>query len=119
MNSASATIRIFGWYIVSSGMSLLLIPNFILQMFNHPQTNDIWIRMGGLLLLILGLYYLSAANNKIISFFRMTVWGRFIFGIGIIFLSLIYTEYWVLSVFGIIDILGGIWTHFALKSKEK
>ena len=43
MQSASFTIKVFGVYVILTGLSLMLTPNLLLAVFGIPPTNEFWI----------------------------------------------------------------------------
>lgn len=49
-------------YVLLLGAGLLLIPNMILSVFQIEETEEVWIRIVGLLLLGYGAYYWTAVR---------------------------------------------------------
>ena len=71
-------------YVLISGLQLLFIPNILLALFGFPPTHEIWIRVMGLLVLILTIYYYSIArygNDRVVW---ATVVGRLVFCGGLV-----------------------------------
>ena len=114
MSAAALSILVFGIYLVVIGPGFMLIPNTILPLFKFPKTNEPWIRVLGAVVLVLGFYYIIAAQNELSSFFWASVVGRF--GILILFSSLVIFKKAkpMLILFGIIDAAGAIWTLLVL-----
>ena len=114
MSAAALSILVFGIYLVVIGPGFMLIPNTILPLFKFPKTNEPWIRVLGAVVLILGFYYIIAAQNELSSFFWASVVGRF--GILILFSSLVIFKKAkpMLILFGIIDAAGAVWTLLVL-----
>jgi len=56
MSNAAKSILVFGIYLVVIGLGFLVVPNTVLALFGFPTTNEPWIRVVGLLVLILGYY---------------------------------------------------------------
>ena len=114
MSRAAKSIFIFGIYVTILGLLITLIPNIILSIFSHPETQEIWIRVAGMLVFILGLYYVAAARAELTEFFRFTVYGRwavmFFFLAFVIFLNASP----VLIAIAFVDLCGAIWTRIAL-----
>ena len=110
MSAAALSILVFGIYLVVIGSGFMLIPNSILPLFKFPQTNEPWIRVLGIVVLVLGFYYIIAAQNELSSFFWATVVGRF--GVLILFSLLVIFKKAkpMLILFGLIDALGAVWT---------
>jgi hypothetical protein len=58
MSKAARTIQIWSFYLIALGLILLVVPNLLLGLFGIPATNEVWIRVVGMLLLILAYYLL-------------------------------------------------------------
>jgi hypothetical protein len=109
---------VFGIYMVVLGITLLVVPNILLALFGLPTTNEVWIRVLGMLLFLLAFYYIQAARNELSAFFRWTVYTRasvIVFFIVFVVLGLAEP---VLIPFGGIDLLGAVWTALALRSSR-
>ncbi len=110
MSASALSILVFGIYLVVIGTGFILMPNTILPLFKFPKTNEPWIRVMGAVVLVLGFYYIIAAQNELSSFFWATVVGRF--GVLILFSSLVIFRKTkpMLILFGIIYAIGAGWT---------
>ena len=118
MSNSARSVFVFGLYLVVLGIVLLVAPNFLLGMFFLPGTTEVWIRVVGMLLLFLGYYYLQAARSEMTGFFRWTVFVRptvIIFFAAFVLLGLASPP---LILFGVVDLLGAIWTGLALRSPK-
>ncbi len=110
MSPSAISIFVFGIYIVLVGAGFLFIPNTVLPIFKFPKTNEPWIRILGIIVVILGFYYIVAAQNELTPFFWATVVGRFAVLISFIVLVVIKKAQPMLIMFGVIDAAGGLWT---------
>ena len=110
MSAAALSIFVFGIYLIILGTGFYLVPNTILPLFKFPKTNEPWIRALGMVILILGFYYIIAAQNELSAFFWATVVGRF--GVLVLLSALVISKKAkpVIILFGIIDAAGGVWT---------
>jgi hypothetical protein len=118
MASAAFTIKAFGIYVVATGIALTLAPNLVLAPLGVPEAREVWLRQLGALAIVVGYYYLAAAAGNARPFFVATVKGRFLFfalGIGLILFA---NAPWQVSLFGLVDVAGAVWTHLALKAEE-
>lgn len=100
------------------GIVLLVEPNLLLGLFSLPSTAEVWIRVAGMLVLFLGIYYTLASRNGMTSFFPWTVYVRssvILFFIAFVLLGFVKPQ---LILFGVVDLLGAIWTGFALRSQK-
>ena len=118
MSRAARSLFVFGIYLCGLGLVLLLIPNLILQVFEAPTTNEVWIRINGMFLLFLSFYYVQAARKELTIFIRWTVWTR----VAVVFyfaaFVLLVQAPKALLLFGLIDLLSAIWTWVALRRDE-
>ena len=115
MSHAAKSILVFGIYMVLAGLGFLTDPNMALGFFGFPTTNEPWIRIVGLLMIILGYYYIQAARGEVILFFRWTVHVRPFVLVCFIVLVIIGMAKPMLIGFGVVDFLGAIWTCLALR----
>lgn len=118
MRDPVKSILVFGIYMIAFGMILLIIPNFYLALGGIPPTNEVWIRVVGMLLFLIGCYYVQAARAKLYLFFYWTVYARASVIVFLTYFVLAGLSSPVLLLIGIIDLLGAIWTALALRSAK-
>jgi hypothetical protein len=118
MSRAAKSLFVFGIYLCGLGLILLLVPNLILQVFGLPPTGEVWIRINGMFLLCLSLYYVLAARNELTIFICWTVWTRIAVIFYFVFFILFISAPKALLLFGSIDLAAAIWTWLALKKDE-
>ena len=117
MSKAAKSVFVFGIYLVVNGLGFLLIPNTMLGSLGVSSTNEPWIQVVGMLLLFLAYYYIMSARNELVILFRWSIYARssvIIFFTAFVILGIAPA---ILIIFGAIDVLGAIWTTFALKTK--
>ena len=118
MSKAAKSVLVFGIYLVAIGLGFLVVPNTPLALLGFPTTSEPWIRVVGMLLLLLAYYYVQAARNEMRSLFRWTVHTRssvvVFFGV---FVALGLAQPMLIG-FGVIDLLAAIWTHRALRDSQ-
>jgi len=117
MKSAVLSIKVFGTYVVVTGLGLMLIPNLWLAPLGFPPTDEIWVRVLGLVVGVLGFYYWACALANARSFFVASVYGRCIFCAGCIGLVLLASAPWQIVIFGVVDVAGAAWTKLALENE--
>jgi hypothetical protein len=117
MNNVKTSIFVFGTYVVAVGLSFLFVPNMVLSVFALPATNEVWIRVLGLLALALGLYYVQASRDDNRAFYAMTLWGRVVFAVGLIAIALLTPNHMQLILFALIDLAGAGWTWYASRQQ--
>ena len=118
MSKSAKSMFVFAIYLFFLGPALLAFPKFLLSLIGMNEPLDFWVRITGMLVLILAYYYLQAAKHDLKPFFKATVYGRFsVLVFCIAFVVLDYAPP-LLLLFPVIDVSGAIWTAIALK-KEK
>ncbi len=116
MSKPARTIQIWSFYLLGLGLTLVLAPNVLLTLFGFPPTGDVWIRVVGMLILILAYYCFEAARLEITPFFVWSVKARasvilfFIAFVGLGFAP------WMLLLFGLVDLVAALWTRAALRA---
>ena len=69
MSNSAKSIFVFGIYSLILGITFLIIPNILLSLFGFQTTNEVWIRVIGMLLFLLAFYYIQAARKNFTAFF--------------------------------------------------
>ena len=117
MSKSATSVFVFAIYLYVLGLVLLVVPNLLLAVFGIAETDEVWIRVVGMLVLILGYYYSQAARMGLTAFFRLTVIGRSAVPLFFIAFVLARLAPPVLIVFGLIDLAGAMWTAVALRGE--
>jgi hypothetical protein len=115
MVSSARTVFFFGIYLYLVGFNLLVAPNFMLRMFELPETNEVWVRVVGMLVLFLGGYYTQAGRMEWTGFIQYSVYTRataLVFFAGFVLLGFAEPPF---IIFGALDFLGAMWTWWALR----
>ena len=116
MSRAATSILVFGVYLAAVGATLVLAPNLLLGLLGFPPTNEVWIRVAGVLVLILAYYFIQSVRRGTIDFWRWTTHVRFSL---IFFFAAFVLLGWArpaLLLLGVADFLGAIWTTWALRA---
>ena len=111
---AAATVNLFGYYVLITGLGLVLMPSRVLGLFGLPPATDGWVRVLGSLAVVVGYYYIRCAHANDRHFFRASVHGRFLFAGLTVLLVVAFGAPWQLLLFGAMDVLGALWTRYAL-----
>jgi hypothetical protein len=118
MSRAATSMFVFGIYLLVLGPTLVVAPAFLTGLFGLDAPQEVWIRVLGAIITILGFYYLFAARHETKDFFWMTVWGRpavLVFFTAFVLLGLAEP---ILILFGVVDLLGAGWTFAALRAEH-
>lgn len=112
MSKAALSMFVFGIYVILLGIILMVVPNTLLAIFGLPATTEVWIRVVGMLVFLMGYYYIQASRNerKMISFYRWTVHARSSVIIFFIIFSALGFVKPILILFGVVDLLAAAWT---------
>lgn len=110
-------MHVFAAYLLALAVVLLVAPNALLLTFGLPATSEVWIRVVGMLVAFLGLYYRVAASAELVPIFWMSVLVRF--SVPAFFLLFVVAGWvrWPLVLFGVIDAAGAAWTWLALRAR--
>ena len=118
MSKGARSVFVFSLYMFVLGIILIVIPNFLLALFSLPKTNEVWIRVVGMLVLILGFYYFQASRSEIRIFFQWTVYVRI--AVLIFFIAFVLLDFAppILILFGFVDAAAALWTQLSLRSER-
>ena len=119
MSKSARSIFIFSIYVLVLGIILIVVPNVLLGLFALPETNEVWIRVLGVVILILGFYYLQASKSELKNFFQWTVYCRTAVPIFFIIFVLLDFAPPLLILFGFIDAVAALWTQLCLRSEKQ
>lgn len=117
MNSSAFSIKAFGVYVLLTGITLVVAPNFLLSLFGIAAAIEIWVRVVGALAVVLGSYYWACGAAGATAFFRATLVGRPLFCALCLGLVAFAGAPWQLLLFGVVDLLGAAWTASALRGE--
>ena len=119
MSHSAISAKVFAVYLFIAGIVLVLAPNLLLSLLRIPPTSDVWIRVVGVVAFNIGVYAWVAAQHEFRPFLVASVYTR-----GLVFAA--FTAFALaglgspmLVVFGVVDLLGGIWTWLALRADAR
>jgi hypothetical protein len=118
MSRAAVSIFVFGVYLLVLGTTLVVAPAVLTELFGLGSPQEVWIRVLGAVVAILGFYYVFTARRETKDFFWATVWGRpaaIVFFTTFVLLGLAKP---VLILFAVVDLLGAAWTFAALRAEH-
>ena len=116
MSQAARSVFVHGLYLALSGLTLIAVPNLLFGLLGISLTTEVWARLVGVLTLILGFYFIQAARKEVLEFMRWTVYARLTFMSFCVLFVLLNFIGPVLLLFGLLDLLGAIWTALALRT---
>ena len=118
MSKSALSVFVFGVYLFILSITLLIIPNVLLKIFGFPPTEEVWIRVVGMLIFLISFYYFLSARKDMTDFFRWTVYLRS--SVILFFIIFVWLDFAlpVLILFGVVDLLGAVWTGLTLRSSK-
>lgn len=117
MSKPAFTLKAFGIYLLVLGVGLTTAPNLMLSLFGMPLTTEVWLRVVGVLVFNIGIYYLYAAKCEARAFFQASVYTRCLVLAAFIAFAALGLAPPMLVLFGAADFLGAIWTQLALRGE--
>lgn len=118
MTDAAKSIYYFSIYLFVVGLTLVFMPNIFLTTLQMPETNEVWIRVVGLLAFVIGFYYNRAGATNLQSFFGLTIPARVIVFISFVLFALMKWVSPIIIGIGVIDLAGALWTWMAMKKNN-
>ena len=115
MTAAARSVFVFGVYLVLLGVALMLAPNLVLAPFGFAPTSEVWIRVAGSLVAIIGFFFLVAARHELTAFFRASLFARPFLFVSLCVYVLLGLAPPQLILFGVVDLAGAAWTFLALR----
>ncbi len=114
MSKAAFSLRVFSIYLFALGLALVAAPNALLALFGQPQTHEVWIRIAGTLVCIIGYLDFMASSREFLPYFRWSVYARL--AVPAFFAAFVLLGFAppLLMLFGLIDAAGAVWTAICL-----
>lgn len=116
---AAVSAQVFAVYLFATGLVVVIAPDLLLSVLRMPPATDVWFRVVGVTAFMIGVFAWVAGRHELRPFFVASVYTR-----GTVFA--VFTAFAVLGIappmlvlFGAIDLLGGLWTHRALKADAR
>ena len=94
----------------------MMATNVLLSVFRIAPTTEVWIHVVGLIAFMLGVYAWVLATHESKAFFEASVYARAIVCMAFIVFAVLQLGPPIIVLFGVADLLGAIWTYFALKA---
>ncbi len=115
MSAVGRSLFVFGWYLAGLGTLLVLVPNALLGLFGLPPTDEVWIRVAGVLVLVIAYFDVRMGREDFLPFARLTVHARV--SVLVLFVGLVLAGVArpILILIGAIDVAGAAWTAAALR----
>lgn len=114
MSKSAVSAKVFAVYLFLVGFVLVFSPNLLLSIFRIPATSEVWVRVVGLTVFNIGVFAWVCADFK--PFLAASVFTRGTVFIAFSAFALLGLASPAIALFGVLDLLGGAWTYFALRA---
>ena len=119
MTYSGKTLLLFGIYLLCISLVLILVPNFLLNLFAIPDTLEVWVRVTGMLLFYFGVFDVAAARGGWTGYIKLSVPMRLsVVGFIAAFVLLVDAPV-MLLLFGVTDFVFALWTWGALRKESR
>jgi hypothetical protein len=115
MTPVAHSIYYFSFYLLAAGLALFFFPNQVIALAGIEPTAEVWVHLVGALTFILGVFFCYAARKDDHAFFFISMFGRGIFTVAILFLVLVKDAPAGLLLFAAVDAAGLLWTLSAFR----
>ena len=120
MTHAGKSIFYFGFWVAACGVSLMFFPKFCLDVAGIALNDYITVRLFGMVLLYLSIYYFVAGRYPAFRpLYLTTVFTRSSALLIVIIFFLLGMAKPVVIGFTVVDALGALWTALALYADKK
>ncbi len=119
MSAVARSLVVFGWYLLGFGIVLVLIPNVAFSLLGLPTTDEVWIRVAGVLVLVIGYFNVRVGPLDFLPYARLTVHARvavLVFFVAFVLAGLAKP---IVILVGAIDFAGALWTAAALRADPR
>jgi hypothetical protein len=115
VSGTAISMLAFALYLCAGGVLLLFVPGRVCAALSMAPPQDPWIRITGMLFLILAFYCWRAAREEDARFVRWSVYTR---PTTLAFLLWFAAAGWIepiLLLFGIVDLIATAWTMLTMR----
>lgn len=117
MSRSAKSVLVFGIYLGLIGVIFLIVPNLLLTPFGIEPTHEVWIRLSGILLMAIAVYYIIGAKHELVVIMKATAYIRFTIIFFFTAFALLGFVSSTIILFAVVDFLGGLWTLMMLKKE--
>lgn len=114
--SSGTTVHYWSYYVAAVGLSLSVVPGLTFDILGVDLEGEVWVRVLGIVLLLLATYYYAIGTSNARIAVVATVIGRPFAAVALTLLWLTGGP-WQLVLFAAFDLAGAAWTWRALQSE--
>ena len=117
MQRTATTIVVWGVYEFGVGATLLLAPNVLLGVLGLPATDEVWIRLIGVMAFVIGYFFVQSGRVGHVPFYSWSTHVRI--GVALLIITLVVAGLGppVLLLFALLDVLGVTWTGLTMRAE--
>ncbi len=120
MTRTGKSIFYFSFWVLACGFFLMVLPAYSLGMIGMVLPDYIVVRLFGMILIFLFIYYITASKNPAFwPFYQITIYTRYSALLFVIIFVLLGWAKPIVIGFVIIDAIGATWTLLALIKDKK
>ncbi len=118
MNKSATSILVWGIYSTITGLTFLVAPNLPLTMLGLGASQEVYPRLLGAVVIVLGYYYIQAARQKTMtSLYVWSVHARLSIVGVLVVVVLASLAKPAMLLFAGVELAGSLWTAYALRSE--
>lgn len=103
----------------SAGIFFALTPNAVLDLIGYPIPTELWIRLFGTLIIVLGIKGIQEGLKELTSSMQLTVYTRIGFSVFLTVLLILGIAHPIFIIFLINDLIAAVWIQLVLHSEKK
>ena len=117
---AGASIFWFGFWVLACGVFMMFFPALMLRAAGVTASNDVILRIQGMVLIFLAIYYFVAGRRpEFRPLYRVTVYTRALALPLVAAMVLLLRANPLIILFTVVDALGALWTALALRADRR
>ena len=118
MKKSATSVFVWGIYAVLSGLTFLLVPNLPLTMLGLGESQEVYPRLLGVAITMLGYFYIRAARQETMRpLYAWSVHARMGLSVAIIVLVILDLAKPAMLGFAVTELAGSLWTALALRAE--
>jgi hypothetical protein len=116
MNRAGRSMFWFGFWVLACGMFLMFLPGLMLRVARITVSNDVILRIQGMVLIFLATYcFVAGRRPEFRPLYRVTVYTR-ASALPLTAAMVLLHASPLIILFTVVDALGALWTALALRA---
>ena len=118
MKKSATSVFVWGIYAVFSGITFLLVPNLPLTLLGLGESQEVYPRLLGVAITMLGYFYIRAARQESMTpLYAWSVHARMGLSVAIIVLVILDLAKPAMLGFAVTELAGSLWTALALRAE--